>query len=172
MPIIDGFSLYEKIVEHQNYNGCPILFISGDETDAIRIKSFSLGAVDFLNRHMVADEMMARVSSKIEFFKKLRSIVEFGNLRINLTLLKTYIWQKEMPLTFIEFKILWQLISSYPELIQKEQITEHVWGSGKVLDATIYTHISNLNGKLTSWDHEVVGVKNRGFKVSKREADV
>ena len=169
MPTIDGFSLYEKIVEHTNYNGCPIFFISGDETDAIRIKSFSLGAVDFLNRHMKADEMMARVNSKIQFFKKLRSIVEFGNLKVNLTLLKTYLDQNEMELTFLEFKILWQLISGYPEIIPKEQIIEHVWGSGKVLDATIYTHVSNLNGKLASWDHEVIGIKSRGFKVCKKE---
>jgi two-component system alkaline phosphatase synthesis response regulator PhoP len=172
MPTIDGFSLYEQIVQHANYNGCPILFISGDETDAIRIKSLSLGAVDFLNRHMKADEMMARVNSKIQFFKKLRSIVEFGNLKVNLTLLKTYLDQKEMGLTFLEFKILWQLISGYPEILPKEQIIEHVWGSGKVLDATIYTHISNLNGKLGKWDHEVIGIKNRGFKVSKKESAV
>ena len=169
MPTIDGFSLYEKIVEHTNYNGCPILFISGDESDAIRIKSFSLGAVDFLSRHMKPDEMMARVNSKIQFFKKLRSIVEFGNLKVNLTLLKTYIDQKELGLTFLEFKILWQLISGYPEILPKEQIIEHVWGTGKVLDATIYTHVSNLNGKLAKWDHEIIGFKLKGFKVCKKE---
>jgi DNA-binding response OmpR family regulator len=121
---------------------------------------------------MKADEMMARVNSKIQFFKKLRSIVEFGNLKVNLTLLKTYVDQKEIGLTFIEFKILWQLISGYPEILPKEQIIEHVWGAGKVLDATIYTHISNLNGKLSRWDHEVLGIKNRGFKISKKESAV
>jgi two-component system alkaline phosphatase synthesis response regulator PhoP len=169
MPTIDGFSLYEKIVEHRNYNGCPILFISGDDSDATRIKSFSLGAVDFLNRHMAAEEMIARVNSKIQFFKKHRSVIEFGNMRINLTLLKCLVDSKEIGLTFIEFKLLCQLIMNYPEIIQKEQLTLHVWSTGKVLDATIYTHVSNLNGKLQAWDHEIVGVKNKGFKVSKRE---
>ncbi|HXH76691.1 MAG TPA: response regulator [Bacteriovoracaceae bacterium] len=39
MPSISGFSLYEKIIRHQNYNGCPIIFISSDDSDCAKIKS-------------------------------------------------------------------------------------------------------------------------------------
>jgi len=88
MPIMNGFDLYENIIEHTNYNGCPIIFISSDDTDATRIKSFSLGAVDFLDRNMSPTEMLSRIKTKILYFEKHRNIIEFGNLKLNLTLLK------------------------------------------------------------------------------------
>lgn len=168
MPKMDGFELYDKINESPFYNGCPIIFISGDDSEEIIIKSLSLNVVDILSRHMGPEEMMARVNSKIQFFKNLRNIIEFGNMRVNLTLLKCYIDAREIPLTFIEFKILCQIITIHPELVDKKQITEYVWGTGTVLDATIYTHVSNLNGKLLHWDFEVIGIKNRGFKIVPR----
>ncbi|MGE3608658.1 MAG: response regulator transcription factor [Bacteriovoracaceae bacterium] len=169
MPTMDGFTLYEKVIEHPIYNGCPILFISSDDSDAARIKSFTLGAVDFLARQTGPDEMIARVKSKIQFFQKHRSIIEFGPLKINLTLLKTYLNNKELPLTFIELKILCHLLKNYPDSVSKENLVEHVWRTSHVLDATIYTHISNLNGKLKDWDHEVQTVKNKGVQLVKKE---
>lgn len=168
MPTLDGFSLYEKIIEHPHYNGCPILFISSDDSDNARIKSFVLGAVDFLNRAIKPDEMIARIKSKIQFFQKHRSIIEFTNLRVNLTLLKAYLDTKELPLTFIEFKILCLVLRNYPDVVLKEQLIQQVWRTDHVLDATIYTHVSNLNSKLGSWDYEINGLKTKGVQLMKK----
>ena len=169
MPTIDGFTLYEKIIEHPHYNGCPILFISSDDSDNARIKSFVLGAVDFLNRSINPDEMIARIKSKIQFFQKHRSIIEFTSLKVNLTLLKTYLNNRELPLTFIEFKILCLVLRHYPEIVSKSQLIEQVWRTDHVLDATIYTHVSNLNNKLEGWDYEVIGQKLKGIQLQKKE---
>jgi DNA-binding response OmpR family regulator len=169
MPKMDGFALYEKILEQEHYNGCPIIFISSDDSDSNRINSFTIGAVDFINRQTGPAELLARVKSKIEFFKKHRSIIEFSNLKVNLTLLKAYIDNKELGLTFIEFKILYHVLRNYPNYVTKEQIVEYVWNSPHVLDPTIYTHVSNLNGKLGAWDYQVLGVKNKGIIITKKE---
>jgi DNA-binding response OmpR family regulator len=171
MPLMDGFLLYEKIVEHKNYNGCPILFISSDDSDQARIKSFLLGAVDFINRDTHPEEMIARIKSKILFYQKHRSIIEFTNLRVNLTLLKTYLGEEELPLTFIEFKILCLVLRNYPDTVSKSQLIQQVWRTDHVLDATIYTHISNLNNKLTSWDYEIVGQRLKGVQLVKKETN-
>lgn len=168
MPTIDGFTLYEKIIEHPHYNGCPILFISSDDSDNARIKSFVLGAVDFLNRDINPEEMIARIKSKIQFYQKHRSIIEFTNLRVNLTLLKAYLNNKELPLTFIEFKILCLVLRNYPDVITKDQLIQQVWRTDHVLDATIYTHVSNLNSKLGEWDYEINGLKTKGVQLMKK----
>lgn len=168
MPTLDGFTLYEKIIEHPHYNGCPILFISSDDSDNARIKSFVLGAVDFINRAINPDEMIARIKSKIQFYQKHRSIIEFTNLKVNLTLLKAYLNNKELPLTFIEFKILCLVLRNYPDIITKEQLVDQVWRTDHVLDATIYTHVSNLNSKLSDWDYEINGLKTKGIQLQKK----
>lgn len=169
MPKMSGFTLQEKIMEHPDFNGSPILFISSDDSDESRIKSFTLGAVDFMNRKISPTEILARVKSKIEFFKKHRTVIEFGNLRVNLTLLKAFLNNKEIALTFTEFKLLTLLLKFYPELITKQQVIDFVWNKGVVLDATLYTHVSNLNSKLVLWDHEIVGVKTKGLKLQRKD---
>lgn len=168
MPTMDGFTLYEKIVDHPDYNHCPIFFISSDDSDMARINSFSLGAVDFLNRTMNPEEMLVRMKSKLAFYQKHRNVIEFTNLKINLTLLKAYLNNVELPLTFIEFKLLALFLRTFPELIPKKQIIDEVWRTDQVLDATIYTHVSNLNNKLVDWDYELNGVKLKGFQLSKK----
>jgi DNA-binding response OmpR family regulator len=170
MPELDGFGLYEKIIAHPHYNGCPILFISSDDSDSARIRSLELGAVDFLARQTSPDEMIARVRSRIEFFKKHRSIIEFGSLRVNLTQLKVFVHDQEVPLTFMELKLLCLILRHYPEAASKERIVGEVWRGAVVLDATIYTHISNLNGKLLAWEYEIQGVKAKGFMLTKRDS--
>lgn len=168
MPKMDGYALYEKIVEHPHYNGCPILFISSDESDKARIKSFVLGAVDFLNRSIGPEELIARIHSKIQFFQKHRSIIEFTNIKVNLTLLKAYLNNEELKLTFIEFKILCMVLRNYPDVVTKVDLIQQVWRTDHVLDATIYTHISNLNSKLEAWDYKVEGQKGKGVQLVKK----
>ncbi len=168
MPIINGFSLYEKIIAHPHYNGCPIFFFSSDESDEARLRSFHLGAVDFLSRTIKAEEMLIRLKSRIQFYEKHRSIVEFTNIRVNLTLLKAFLNDRELPLTFIEFKILCLMLRSYPEGISKELLIHEVWRAEHVLDATIYTHLSNLNNKLQDWDYEISGLKSKGVQLTKK----
>jgi len=169
MPTMDGFTLYEKIVEHPHYNNCPIFFISSDDSDMARINSYSLGAIDFLNRTMNPEEMLVRVKSKLAFYQKHRSIIEFTNLKVNLTILKAYLNNVELPLTFIEFKLLTLFLRIFPEIISKPKMIEEVWRTDHVLDATIYTHVSNLNSKLQDWDYEINGIKLKGFQLSKKE---
>lgn len=170
MPNINGFSLYERIIDSLHYNGCPILFISSDNTDEARIRSFELGAVDFMSRELLPAEIVSRIKSKIKFFEKHRHIIEFGDLRMNLTLLKTYLNGNELPLTFIELKMLSLLIRNYPDIVLKEQIIEQVWKNAHVLDATLYTHVSNLKVKLKEWDHEIQSVKSKGLQIVKRNS--
>jgi len=165
MPVMDGFTLYEKIIAEPHYNGCPILFISSDESDQARIKSLTLGAVDFIGRMMGPDEMMARIRSKIQFFQNHRNLVEFDDVKVNLTQLKTSLKGREVPLTFIELKFLLAVLQSYPDPISKENLIGNIWKVAHVADATLYTHISNLNSKLEGWKYEIQTVKAKGIQL-------
>lgn len=164
MPQIDGFTLYEKIIEHRGYNGCPILFISSDDSHLNRIRSYELGAVDFLSKDVSAEELVARIRSKIKFFEEHRSIIEFGSLRINLTMLKTYIEGKEVPLTFIELRLLTLLLRNYPDCIPKEKVLEFIWRNVHVSDNNLHTHIFNLNTKLSDWGY-TIQIKRQGLQI-------
>lgn len=168
MPEGDGFSLYEKILAHPSFNGCPIFFISTDNSEEVRIKSLTLGAVDFINRAIGPMELLARIKAKLKFFQSHRNVIEFDNLKINLTLLKTFLAGKELPLTFIELKLLTLVLRHYPDSITKEVISENVWKGSVVQDATIHTHVFNLNNKLTDWGYEIQVAKGIGAQLVRK----
>lgn len=168
MPEGDGFSLYEKILAHPKFNGCPIFFISTDDSEETRIKSLTLGAVDFISRFVPPMELLARIKAKMKFFQSHRSIIEFDGLKINLTLLKTYLYESEIALTFIELKLLTLVLRHYPDSISKESISENVWKGTTVQDATIHTHVFNLNNKLAEWSYEIQVAKGIGAQLVRK----
>lgn len=168
MPEGDGFSLYEKIMNTPGFNGCPIFFISTDDSQEARIKSLTLGAVDFISRTVPPMELLARIKGKMKFFQSHRNIIEFDGLKINLTLLKTYLGEQEIPLTFIELKILTLALRHYPDSLSKEMIIEHVWKGTTVQDATIHTHVFNLNNKLARWTYEIHIAKGIGAQLIRK----
>lgn len=168
MPEGDGFSLYEKILALPEFNGCPIFFISTDNSHEARIRSLTLGAVDFINRGVPPQELVARIKGKMKFFQSHRNVIEFDGLKINLTLLKTFLHEKEVPLTFIELKLLTLVLRHYPDSISKEQITENIWKGTTVQDATIHTHIFNLNNKLLNWSYEIHVAKGIGIQLMRK----
>lgn len=169
MPEGDGFTLYEKVLAHPKFNGCPIFFVSSDDSEEARIKSLSLGAVDFISRMVPPMELLARIKGKLKFFQSHRSIIEFDGIKINLTLLKTYLDDREVPLTFIELKLLTLVLRHYPEAITKEAISENVWKGTAVQDATIHTHVFNLNNKLQEWKYEIQVAKGVGAQLVRKE---
>lgn len=162
MPKKNGFETYEAIVNHNDYNGCAVLIISSDDSVEARVKSFELGAVDFLNRSSSIEQIIARINSKIHFFKKHRSIIEFENLRIDRTQLKVFLDRQELSMTFTEIKFLSHIISHFPKKISKEKMAKFIWGEAIVLDNTLYTHIFNLNSKLSTWPYEIRVLKGLG----------
>ena len=165
MPEMNGFEVYEAIVQNPQYNGCPILIVSSDTSEEARVKSFELGAVDFIDRSQSVDQIIARIHAKILFFQKHRSIIEFENLKIDLTKLKVFINGNEIPMTFIEIKFLTHILRFYPDAISKEKVIEYIWGNAVVMDNTIYTHMSNLNSRLEDWPFEIKIIKGQNLIV-------
>ncbi len=168
MPEGDGFSLYEKILANPKFKNCPIFFISTDDSEEARIKSLTLGAVDYISRYVPPMELIARIKSKLKFFQSHRSVTEFDDLKINLTLLKTFIKDEEVSLTFIELKLLTLMLRNFPDAISKEMLIENVWKGASVQDATIHTHVFNLNTKLTRWNYEIQVAKSIGLQMIRK----
>ena len=168
MPEMDGFKFYENLTADPKYKRLPFFFISYDDSEKIRIKSFETGAIDFLNRYMSPDEMFLRVKSRIELFKQHNNSPSIGSLKTDMEEMKVFLAEKDLNLTFTEFKILIFLVRNFPDVTTKEKIVHSIWGENGIKDATLYTHIGNLQDKLLNWDYEIVSAKNKGFFIRQR----
>jgi DNA-binding response OmpR family regulator len=155
MPLIDGFSLYKKIIAHPRYNGCPIFFISGDQSDLNKIRSYEQGGIDFFPRTISEEEMVLRLNNKIQLFLRMGSIIELGNLKIDSQTFKVFINNQLIDLTLIEMRILSLLLRTFPEAASKKHILKQIWGDDGVKQGTMSTHLTNLRSKVGDWTHTI-----------------
>ncbi len=58
---INGYDLCRKITSHPKSMGIPIIFISGLEAGADKVKAFEAGAVDYITRPFHHEDVLARV---------------------------------------------------------------------------------------------------------------
>jgi two-component system alkaline phosphatase synthesis response regulator PhoP len=158
MPALDGHTLYQKITEHPLYNGCPVFFISGDISDENKIRSYESGGVDFLPRDLPVEEIVLRLASKIKYYLQSSTVLELGNLRIDVQSLKTTINNTTIDLTLLEMRLLGILLRSFPQAISRSEVIRKIWGDDSVKPGTINTHIANLRPKIEKWNH---GIKIR-----------
>jgi DNA-binding response OmpR family regulator len=155
MPILDGHALYKKISEHPLYNGCPVIFISGDASDENKMKSFTGGAVDFLSRDLKIEEIAIRLENKIKFYLQMCTNLELGNLKVDVKLMKASIDNKNIDLTLLELRMLSHLLRAFPTTLSRLDLINRVWGNDSVKPGTINTHLTNLKPKIENWDHQI-----------------
>lgn len=168
MPEIDGHELYKRITQHPFYNGCPVIFISGDHSDENKLKSFSEGGIDFLPRDIRSDEIAIRITNNIKFHLQRSTTLEAGNLKLDTKLMRASINDKTSDLTLIELRMLSHILRAFPEALTRQELIERVWGNDTVKPGTINTHLTNLKPKIEDWDH-CIKVREENILVQRKD---
>jgi DNA-binding response OmpR family regulator len=167
MPVMDGHALYQKIIEHPSYNGCPIIFISDDQSDQNKLTCYEKGAVDFLPRNIRPEEISIRLMNMIKFHSQVSTKFELGNLTLDVEEMKATIDGKNADLTLLEFRMLNNILRVYPETLTRTELIERIWGDKAVKPGTINTHFTNLKPKIETWDHQI-RVRDENILVQKK----
>jgi two-component system OmpR family response regulator len=167
MPICDGLVLYDKIIKSEDYNKCPIFFISGDVSDEARLITIQTGGIDFFSRVIKEKELKLRLFNKIKLFLQGDLIIDIGNLRLDTHLFNVYVNSQLAELTLHEFRILSYVLRKLPNNTPRNELMEQVWGSVP-RPGTMNVHISNLRAKLCDWNHELNIIKDDVGLVRKR----
>lgn len=165
MPLCDGFDLYKKIRERNLASQCPILFFTSDGTEKSILKGLKAGADDYLLRSMTPEELFLRIGNRIKKYKSFsQDTVKVGNIKINKKDMQAYLNKERLNLTAIEFKLLLGFAIHQNKVINREDLTNIVWGEGSSVQVgTLNTHIANLRSKLNGFTHKIVSLKGRGF---------
>ncbi len=153
MPIIDGHSLYQRILSHPHYNGCPVFFISGDPSDEVKLKAYQEGAMDFFHRSIGYEELVVRLTNKIRFFVDRSTSLELGNLDLDATTMRASLSGTSVDLTLLELRLLSHIVRAFPRNLSRQELIEKIWGLDPVKPGTINTHLTNLKSKLEAWDY-------------------
>lgn len=148
LPDIDGLDVAREI---RKTSSTPIIMLTARAEDADRITGLEIGADDYVVKPFNPRELVARVRAVLRRAEGLTkpTVIEAGNLVINLDSHEAYLNGKLLDLTPIEFKLLATLADHPGRVFTRLQLIDALAGTTyATLDRTIDTHIKNLRRKI------------------------
>ncbi len=155
LPDIDGFHICQKIREKYFF---PVIMLTAKIEDSDKIMGLTIGADDYITKPFNPLEVVARVKTQLRRYQRYnpcsgqtmeRNEYDIRGLLINRDSHKCFLFGKELPLTPIEFSVLWYLCEHQGKVVSSEELFEAVWKE-KYLDNnnTVMAHIGRLREKM------------------------
>lgn len=128
MPVLDGFSLLQKI-RNQGLT-VPVLFLTAKDALEDRVEGLDLGADDYLVKPFEFEELLARVRALLrrQHRQVLSNQLTINTITIELDKKQVSRDGQLLDLTGKEYQVLEYLARHRGQIISREQIREHVWG--------------------------------------------
>lgn len=173
MPKKSGLEVVKEVRETSHL---PILMLSAKTSDVDKIRGLSNGADDYVVKPFSPLEVVARVKSLIRrsTYNQLERTVS-GDLEIGPLIISKERHEVEtidgqlIPLTALEFGILYLLASHPNRVFNADEIFEKVWKQESLVPAkTVMVHVSHLRDKIeqaTNGEHIIKTVWGVGYKI-------
>ncbi|RJQ52267.1 MAG: DNA-binding response regulator [Actinobacteria bacterium] len=178
LPEMDGFRLCGEI--RKTDEDLPIIMVTALSDEQDKLKSFALGADDYITKPFSINELLARVRANLKRAKvrELRESdpIETGDLRIDPERFVVEVAGEPVRLTVKEFQLLTLLASNPESVFERRRLSEKVWGYDFVGSSrTIDSHVWKLRSKIERssayrYIHTLVGLGYQ-FRPEAKHAD-
>jgi DNA-binding response OmpR family regulator len=150
LPDGQGLDLVKTLKEVAPKTG--ILILSARNSLDDKVDGLEYGADDYITKPFHFSELKARINAVIRrrHFGGQRHIV-FNEITIAPEKRRVYIADQQLDLTRKEYELLVHFVANQDQVLTKESIAEHLWGSqSDLVDSFdfIYSHIKNLRKKI------------------------
>lgn len=151
IPHLDGIELCKKIRQESEV---PIMMVTAKVEEVDRLIGLSLGADDYVVKPFSPREVVARVKTILRRTERREEILpaplSFKGLTLYPEKHKVLLHGNPLPLTHLEFRLLFTLMSSPGRAFTRDLLLEKIYPKGEtiVLDRTIDVHIRNLREKI------------------------
>jgi len=151
LPGIDGFQFCQKLREEND--NVAILMVSALATEADKLKSFSLGADDYITKPFSTSELLARIRVHLRRSKQKEVIaanpMEFGDSVMDPANYGLEVGGEPVDLRPKEYQLLAFLAANPDKLFSRPQLAQEVWGDRYVSSSrTIDVHIRRIRNKV------------------------
>ena len=177
MPGMDGFDLCLELKNEEPLREVPVIFVSGHEQQAEKIRAFEVGGVDYICKPIHAGELLSRVNNHVELYRLRRELqvqVEEKTREVEetLTALRVLMTQQQQDSKETEKTILNNinnLVIPYAERLQKTPLNDNqrtivemlIANLKQVSDSLINNH-DLLEMKLTPVEIQVANLIREG----------
>lgn len=140
LPDGDGVDFIREV---RTWTATPIIVLSARADERDKVEALDAGADDYLIKPFGVDELLARVRASLRRSRpasETGSVIEFGDVRVDLTARRITKAGAEVHLTPIEYRLLMALLSHPGKVLTHRQLLKEVWGPAYI-DQTHYLRI-------------------------------
>ena len=153
LPDTSGVEVIKKI---RSWSNMPIIVISARSEDMDKIEALDAGADDYITKPFSVEELLARIrvsQRRLAITQAGKqpetSVFENGGLKIDYTAGCTFLKDRELHLTPIEYKLLCLLSRNVGKVLTHTFITQQIWGQCSENDiASLRVFMATLRKKL------------------------
>jgi Response regulators consisting of a CheY-like receiver domain and a winged-helix DNA-binding domain len=127
LPRLDGLRLLDEL--HRSRPELPVLILSARNDLPTKLRSFHLGANDYLSKPFSFDELVARVRVQLRHGgSEDASTVRVGGLALDVARRQARVEDRVADLSDREFRLLYHLVAHAGEVVSRERLLSEVWG--------------------------------------------
>jgi two-component system OmpR family response regulator len=154
LPGSDGFDVLRRIRERDK---TPVLVLTGRTETQDRLRTFGLGADDFLAKPFEFRELVARIRAILRRVKGAEydetvPAVQIDGLHLVPERDEVRWGSATVRLTPTEFRILYMLVTNAGHVVPASRLYSYVWGGGGADANALRSHLSHIRRKLDLGD--------------------
>lgn len=156
LPRMNGIEVCRRLREHKD---TPVIMLTARDSIMDKVNGLQIGADDYVAKPFDMEELLARIHALLRRtqMKKETTVVQYGDIHIDLTTRKVLYKQQEIVLTVTEFDLLVLLVKNAGNVLTRHQILDEVWGyDDDVSTNIIEVYIRYLRNKMKGIPIETV----------------
>ena len=167
MPGLGGLEVLARL---RRTNTVPVVVLSGEEDEEVRVRAFELGADDYVVKPFPARELPARIRSLLRRAQPgPPPVLDFGSLVIRVAERKVLVEGTPVETTAREFDLLVRLASEPRQVMSRAQLLADVWQSSPDWQDpdTVTEHVRRLRRKIErdpARPRWLVAVRGAGYR--------
>jgi len=163
LPRLPGLEVFKEIRRDQQLNKLPVLMLTARGEEADRVLGLELGADDYVTKPFSPRELAARVKAllrRMEPPEDTEKPIEVGELFIDPSAYRLTRAGTQIPLSTLEFRLLYFLASRPNKVFSRGQLLDAVWGTERfVTPRSVDVYIRRLREKIEADPEEPVYLK-------------
>ena len=163
LPKISGLEICKEVRRDPALNRLPILMLTARGEEADRVVGLEMGADDYVTKPFSPRELLARVKAllrRAEPPSDSPRVIEIGRLAIDPASYRVSHSGKPVPLSTLEFRLLYYLASRPNRVFTRDQLLDAVWGTDRfVTPRSVDVYVRRLREKIESDPENPVHLK-------------
>ena len=152
LPKLSGLEICKEIRRDAALNRLPILILTARGEEADRVVGLELGADDYVTKPFSPREFVARVKAllrRTEPAAATEKLIDVGALRIDPAAYRVTRGGKQVPLSTLEFRLLYYLAARPNKVFSRDQLLDAVWGTDRfVTPRSVDVYVRRLREKI------------------------